>query len=594
CSDRVRFLSREKNGRPSRDIVPMKGSDFLSEQMRLASALLDMGVGREDRVAIFADNSVRYAAAVFAILSVGAVLVPIYPTTTETEAANIVRHCSPMLIFAGDIAQYQKALPALTAVNSPLRMMITFFPRDRQESNVIDYGEALNRGERAGKAEAVLASLSPLGESDPAALIYTVSSPSNPRGAMLTHGNLLAQRNLSHLLSVGESDTRLAHLPFGHIFGLAEDLMGAALSGATLSISKTFETGEVLENIRRTGPTIICSVPRLYEKMFAHVAGRIRLRPAPIRFLYQKAVRTGRDCFARESAGVPIPRGTRVLKKLFAPVYKNLMKGLNIHNTRLLISAGGALSPAVAEIAGGLGRPIMEGYGLTESLPMLNINPPHRIKPGTLGPPVLGVTERISQDGEVLVKGPMIFSGYYNNKAENEAAFTPDGYYRTGDIGAFDADGHLVITGRLRDRITLSSGQIIRPRNIEKHFENDGFTEYLCTVGENRRYVAALICPEFNALRAYQRQHRLGCETGEQLVRHPAIVELFKGLVSTVNAALPEYERIVKFTLMPDGFSVDTGEISPTFKLRRQFIQEKYAALIDAMYPSGDRTALDI
>jgi long-chain acyl-CoA synthetase len=584
--DRITFLSREKDGVDADRFIPMRAGEFLEKQIAIASGLLDLGVRKEDRVAVFAENSVRYAITVFAILSAGAVFVPIYPTTTAVEAEHIVYHSSAKCLFVGHIAQLQKSLPFAGRVKSPVKKVITLYPDRSSDGLVGDFDTLLTQGARAGRADDVVASVRALTRDDTAVLLYTLSSLTNPRGALLSHGNFLSQRALSDVFGITHEDTRLAHLPFGHIFGLVADLFASAACGSTLCITRTFDTTEILRYIGETSPTIICSVPRLYEKMYVDFVHMINSRPRMVRGLYRHAIKKGRDCFVRECNGAHTP-ASRLTGALMKPVYRSIRRSLGLSNTRLLISAAGQLPSNIAHIAGGVGLPIIEGYGLTETLPIINVNPPGKIKPGTQGPPVDSVVEKFSHDGEILVKGPTVFQGYFNNPAENEAAFTPDGFYRTGDTGHFDEDGYLVLTGRLKDRILLSSGRDVRPRNIEKHFEREFLFDYFCVVGDGRAYTAALVCPNFTALRQYARDHHIEFTEERELAHHPEIERLFKKKIDEVNGLLASYEQVRKFKLMPERFTIESGEITPTFKLRRLFIHEKYRDVIDSMYPSS-------
>ncbi len=588
------FLSREKNGVPADAFFPVKSSEFLDRQISLAAGLLDLGIQKGDRIAVFAENSVGYALAVFAILSIGAVFVPVYPTTTAVEAENIVNHSRPKLIFAGNISQYQKALPVLNRVKTPLKKMIVMYPSKSPDPGVIELEDLIKKGGQSGRTAEVIGMLESVTEDDTAALIYTTSSPASPRGALLSHGNFIAQRKLVDIFSLTAKDVHLAHLPFGHIFGLMADLFSSAASGATLVICKTFETGEILQYIKETRPTVICSVPRLYEKMYTDIVHMNNSRSAFVRYIYRNAMRTGRDCFIQECEGT-LPRWRlRTMRALFRPVLASVKRALSLQKTRLLISAGGLLPVQIAHLAGGLGLPIIEGYGLTETLPIINVNLPGQIRPGTLGPPLADVEERIADDGEVLVKGPMVFRGYYDNDKENALAFTDDGFYRTGDMGQFDEKGYLTITGRIKDRIVLSSGKIIRPRNIEKHFEHDTWFNYFCVVGDNSRYVSALICPNHGMLREYAKDHHIPFTDDDDLLSRKEVFELYKKKVAEVNSILPNYEQVKKFTLMRCAFSIESGEITPTFKLRRQYIHEKYKDAIDSMYPQSGKVIRDL
>ena len=585
---RTAIISREKNGHVVSEMVPIKACEFVEQQLCLAAALLELGVEKGDTVAIYSPNSARYAIELFAILSIGAVFVPVYPTTTEEEVDLLLRHSESRFVFAGDLMQFQKAFAILNRVKSPLKKLMVNYHVDTGNPGVISYDELIRLGRRSGRIVQAAQMLRDVALDDLAALIYTPGTTGIPKGALLTHGNFLAQRRLLELFNVTDKDVRLAHLPFSHVFGLSADLFSAIGTGSLLCIMRSFETEEVLEYIREVRPTIICSVPRMYEKICVNIVQGLQHRGRLRRSLASLAIRVGRSHYLARISKRRVPLLLSLAKRALYPQLRRIRSSLGMGRMRFLVSGGGPLPLEVAYFFGGIGLPITEGYGLTETSPIINVNRPDLNKPGTVGPPLEGVTEKISDEGEILVKGPTVFKGYYQNEEEDAVAFTNDGFFRTGDIGIFDEDGYLRITGRIKDLLITSSGKNVAPLYIEKKFENEPYINYICVIGDRRKYLTALVVPDFERLRLYARERNLKFQGDEDLVAHPEVYALYKERIGAINETLARYEQIKKFTLLPNDFSVSGGELSPTFKFRRHHVHEKYRDLIDTMYPSSD------
>lgn len=589
--NKVTFLSKEKNGHPTLEFVPVKSQEFLEQQFYIASALLEFGVEKGDKVAIYASNSVRYAVEIYAILSIGAVFVPLYPTITEEEAEYLIKHSETLIVFVGDVPQYQKGLSIMKKVKSPIRKLIANYQVDKKEENVISYNDLIKTGMKTDRINEIISIVKSIQEDEIAALIYTAGTTGSPKGVLLSHKNFMSQRCLIDIFKISGKDTRVAHLPFSHVFGLSADLFLSAYAGTVTCITKTFETEEILKFINEVKPTILCSVPRMYEKLCINVLETINQYKIFKRLSYTFAIQIGREIYIRKKSGKLISPLLRLLKLLYFPILRKLRQMLSLHKSRLLFCGGGPLPLEVAYFFNGIGLPLREGYGLTETSPTINVNRPGGSKAGTLGPPVPGAIEKIADDGEILVKGPMVCKGYYKNPEEEELAFTLDGFFKTGDIGLFDDNGNLIITGRIKDLIITSAGKNIAPLRIEKRFENEPFINYICVVGDGRKYITALVVPEFQLLRKYAKDNNIKFNTDNDLIENPEIINFYKHKINQVSDTLAKYEQIKKFTLMANDFSVQGGELSPTFKFRRQNVHEKYKDIIDKMYPSSDTIA---
>ena len=506
---------------------------------------------------------------------------------------ELLRHSEARILCAGDQAHFQKSFAVLNKVKSPIKRLITFYNAKADHNQVISFTQVRKAGREAARYNEVLDIINGLSAEDNAALIYTPGTSGSSRGAMLTHGNFLSQREALDIFGFTENDVRLAHLPFSHVFGLSADLFTSAYTGSVMAISTTFETEEIYRNVAEVQPTILCSVPRMYEKVYINVVHTVnRFNPVK-RFFYHLALHVGRDLYIAEVENKSKPLLTRFLGGLLKPVFNNLRKMIHMKNVRIIFSGGAPLPIEVSYFFGSIQLPIVEGYGLTETSPLVTVNRPEKNKPGTVGAPIPGAQVRISDEGEIQVKGPMVFNGYYKATPEDEEeSFTSDGYLKTGDVGFIDEDGYLRITGRLKDLIITSGGKNIVPLNIEKKFEAEPLINYICVVGDKRKYLSALIVPNFHLLRVHARENGIAYCDDEELVNKPEIQNLYKKRINEVCEQLAPYEQIKKFTILSHDFSVKSGELSPTFKFRRNQIHDKYQDLIDKMYPASDSARL--
>lgn len=587
--NRVIFLSKERNGKRADEFVPIRSRKFLEQQFFIAAGLLELGVEKGEFVAVYSPNSLRYAINVFAILSVGAVFVPIYPTLGEEIVEYLLYDSETRYIFVGDEYQYEKVYTIMNKVRSPLRRVIANFPAGTNEQGVLTFDQLIAIGEKSERIDEVVERIRDLSEDDLAAMLYTLDSDGVFKGAMLSHGNFIAQKEVTRFITMGSDDVRLAHLPLSHVFGLSADLFGSALVGSSMAICSSFETEEILRNISEIQPTLINSVPRMYEKIYIYVTQRIGRLGRIRRAVYRAALELGKTCFIKHVQGESIPLPERMLERVYSIVFRRIRRSLGLSNIRYLFSGGGPLSVDVAYFFGSIGLPILEGYGLTETAPVINMNRPESIRPGTVGPPIPGIEERISEEGEILVRGPVVFRGYYKMSNEmRDEIFTEDGFFKTGDIGTFDEDGNLIITERLKDIIITSGGKNVAPMMIEQRFDQENLIDHICIVGDRRKYLTALVVPNFENLIRYARDYNITYKDRGDLVNNKEIIALYKNSIDRISNTFARFEQIKKFSLLPNEFSVETGELSANYKFRRNFIEQKYKDIIDEMYPSSE------
>ena len=439
----VTFFAKEKNGHPQKHFLPVRSGEFLEQQFNCAAGLLENGVRRGDFVAVYSSNSFRHAIEIFAILSIGAVYVPIYPTLTEEEVFYILSHSGSRVLFAGGLGQYQRAYNVFTRVKSPLRKLIVDFPLGSPGEKVLTFENLLRKGERANRTEEVLELIKETAGNDLAALVYTPGTTGIPKAAMLTHGNFIAQSPLAGLFDITSKDIRHSHLPFSHVFGLSSDLFASALIGSKIAISRSFDTEEIISDIEEIRPTVMCSVPRIYEKLYIHAIEAINRFGFLKKFLYSVALNAGRDYYIRKVNGKTIPFPVKLLRGIFSPLFGKIKKINSMEKMRVLFSGGGPLNIAVSYFFGSIGLEILEGYGLTETSPVINVNIPGKCRPGTVGPPIEGAEEKISDEGEILVRGPMVCGGYYNYRGEDVGDFfSTEGFFVPGTWACL----HLMVT----------------------------------------------------------------------------------------------------------------------------------------------------
>jgi long-chain acyl-CoA synthetase len=514
----------------------------------LGKALLARGVRKGDAVAVLARTRLEWLLLDWAIMSIGAVVVGLYPSNTASECAYILGHSEAVLVFVEDDAQREKLesvrgeLPALGGI-VPFADMLAF--------------EAEGRTHEGAQPE-------PVSEDDLATLIYTSGTTGPPKGCMLTHRNLVnaATRATS---STDQDDVVLLFLPMAHSFARIAH-QGSAFNGATVAL--VADVARVPEALQRTHPTFLPAVPRVYEKIHANTLGEIERATGSKRALGRWALGVGLRASRQRRGGGSLPPLLAVQERIadvivFAKVKKRLGGRL-----RLGISGAAPLGIDVLEFFSALGILVIEGYGLTETSSSLTVNEEEAYKLGTVGRAVAGCDVKLDEDGEILVKSPSVFVGYYKDPEATAAAFTEDGWFRTGDVGEIDDDGYLKITDRKKDLIITAGGKNIAPQNIENALKASRFVSQAVVIGDRRPYVTALITLEQAEVASSGRDPE----------------ELVQEVVDEVNRDRVRVEQIKKFRILDRDFSQEDGELTPTLKLRRRVVHEHFADEIERLY----------
>lgn len=562
--------------------------DWFDRIRDLSLGLSSLGVTTGDRVVIMSESRPEWLVADMAILIQGAVVVPVYSTLTPAQAKYIIQDAGARIAFVSTAEQLEKIqrirheLPMLEAV-------IVFEPPEKISTSVLSLEAVATRGHARlmgewGIGREFRDKAREVRPEQLATIIYTSGTTGEPKGVMLSHRNLVSNLIAGHaIVPVNDTDTSLSFLPLSHSFERLVSYVYLA-NGVTIVFAESMETvGRDLVAVR---PTVMTGVPRVYEKFQARILERGAALPQPRRTLFHWGVTVAR---ARARAGAPGRSVGGVLglesavadRLVFAKIRASVGGRL-----RCLVSGSAPLPLDVAEFFAGIGLPITEGYGLTETSPVVTANPMGAPRLGTVGKPIPGVEVRIAEDGEVLVRGPNVMIGYYN-KREDTAAVLKDGWFHTGDIGALDPDGFLRITDRKKDLLVTSGGKKIAPQPIEATLKRSPLVTEAVLLGDRRRFAAALIVPDFTALE--RRLKDLGRPPADRdvLIHRDDVLALYDEIVESLNRELSQFERIKKFRLLPREFSIESGELTPTMKVKRKAVEQHWRPEIDELYREG-------
>lgn len=542
-----------------------------------AAGLKGLGVGRGSRVALMAENRPKWPIADLAIQSLGAATVPIYPTLEPEQVAHILDDSGAQVFIVKD----GESLGRVREVREEVRGLCVIVMQDSFETEEGDV-RRFRDVERAG-AENPASGWEEgwrfLGRDDVATVIYTSGTTGLPKGAVLTHGNILSNlEGVLEALPVYEDDVFLSFLPLSHVFERTCGQFYALSVGATIYYAESVE--KVPENLREIKPTVVPSVPRLYEKMYDRVRTTISEAPRLRRKLFDAAINAGKRKYAIERGGGGVGRALGLQLKLYDRlVFRKLREAVG-GRVRFFVSGGAKLNAEVGEFFYAAGVRVMEGYGLTETSPVISCNRLERPRFGTVGLPLSNLEVRLSEEREVLVRGPSVMRGYLDNEEANAESFTEDGYFKTGDIGEFDEAGYLKITDRAKNLIVLSTGKNVAPQPIETALVATQHISQSVVLGDGRKYVSALIVPDYEAVR-----RSLDTDIpDERLCEEERVRSLVEKDVEAATKGFADYERPKRFAILPREFSQEEGELTPTLKVKLRVVREHYAEVIERLY----------
>ena len=558
-----------------------------SDTVRVVSnALLNLGVKVQENVGVFSQNSIQYLFCDFGAWGIRAVTIPFYATSSEQQIQFMVSDAKVRFLFVGEQDQYDKARRVFATCKT-LERIIIFDKAVRisgKDANVMYFEDFLKLGENLPRQTEVDALTAQASMDDIANILYTSGTTGDSKGVILTCGQYHAAMEANNkCVPVGEKDRVLNFLPFTHIFEKGWKILSLT-KGATLIVNTC--PMEVQQSMRETHPTCMSSVPRFWEKVYMGVMEKIEKSSAPKRQLFLHAMNVGKKHnIDYLSKGRRPPLALHLeYEMLNKTVFSLVRKELGLEHAHFFPTAGATVNPKVEEFVHSIGINMIVGYGLTESLATVSCN--HLGEPytvGGVGIPIEGIDVRISSEGEVLLKGPTITRGYYNRDDLTKAAFTDDGYFKTGDSG-YLKDGELFLKERIKDLYKTSNGKYIAPQMIESKLLVDKYIDQIAIIADQRKFVSALIIPVYSLLEEYAREHQIPFESREQLCASPQINEMMKERIDTLQQQLAHYEQIKRFTLLPHHFSMERGELTNTLKIKRRVLNENYRKEIDAMY----------
>ncbi len=561
-------------------------NDFSTKVKTVSNALLNMGVKVQENIGVFSQNCPQYLFCDYGAWGVRAVTIPFYATSSEQQIQYIVNDAKIRFLFVGEQEQYDKAKRVMSLCPTLERIVVfdASVALNRSDANAIYFDDFLKLGEGFPRQTEVAKLSSEATFEDLANILYTSGTTGDSKGVMLTYGQYHAALAANaKCVNVREEDRVLDFLPFAHIFEKAWAILSVSV-GARLIINN--DPKRVQQSMRETNPTCMSAVPRFWEKVYAGVMEKIENSSTVSQRIFNYALSVGRkhniDYLSRGKRP-PISLSIKyntINKTLFAKIRKEL----GLVNPNIFPTAGAAISPHIEEFVHSVGINMIAGYGLTESLATVTCD--HHGEPytvGSVGRLVDGLEMKISEEGEVLLKGPTIFKGYYNRKDVTEESFTPDGFFKTGDVG-YIKNGELFLTERIKDLFKTSNGKYIAPQMIESRLMVDKYIDQIAIIADERKFVSALIVPEYRLLEAYaQSRGKINLST-EELCADADVNAMLKERIDTLQQQFAYYEQVKRFTILPAPFTMESGELTNTLKLRRRVVNERYKAIIDKMY----------
>ena len=568
--------------------------DRFAEIVRhFSTALRELGVKPEEHVAILSENRPEWTLADFAILAANAVTIPVYPTLLPWQVEFILNDSGATMVICSTDEQLQKVLqirPKCPAI----REIIVCDEAAKRPAGVRTFDSVVALGaeaeKRGGRAEFDRL-LTARKASDLATIIYTSGTTGNPKGAMLTHGNISSNVVATvGLLPIRVGDVALCILPLSHSLERSADF-ALFHEGACIAYAEALP--KVAENLEEVKPDLFVAVPRLFEKMHSRIMETVATAPPLKQKLFRWALEIAKERLPYRVSGDPMPRAL-AMKAIVADklVFTKIKKRLG-GRIRAILSGGAPLSPELAAFFIGAGIEILEGYGLTETSPVIAVNTLEHRKLGTVGRPIPGVEVKIAADGEILSRGPHIMKGYYNNPVATAQAIDSDGWFHTGDIGLLDDDGFLKITDRKKDLIINAYGKNIAPQPLENLLKSSPYIGTPVLIGDRRRYLSALLIPNFEKLEREAKEMGIAFSTREELVGDPRVKMIFQREIDRFNANLDRQEQIRRYAILPHDFTIETGEMTPSMKVKRKVVDEKYKHLIDEMYSEENAQEID-
>lgn len=560
--------------------VPISSQEFDDMVRHFSLGLKDLGMERGDKLIILSENSPLWTMADLANLCIGGITVPIYCSLVPDQIKYIIEDSDASIVVCSSPELWEKVL----VVKNELTKVRHFISLQAEPAEgVMTLAEVKARGKKKAEEdpelfERLAAAVQP---QDIASIIYTSGTTGVPKGVMLRHSNFISNiKAVDSIIEFTRNDTVLSFLPLSHVLERMVTFT-YLYKGCSVAYAESLDT--LGENLLEIQPHIMVNVPRALEKIYAKVIDNVLASSLLKRKIFFWAVKVGKEYGRRKLAGQPIP-GSLIRKRNLA--YKLVFSKIIAKTggrVRFFVSGGAALSKDIAEFFYALGLIILEGYGLTETSPVISVNTFEKMKFGTVGHPIPGVEVKIADDGEILTRGPHVMAGYYKMEAETNSAIQ-DGWFYTGDIGHFDEEGFLVITDRKKDIIVTAGGKNVAPQLIENNVKISPYIANIVAVGDKRRFISALVVPDFDKLEQFAQNENITYSNHEELCKHERIISLIEEEIEKYTQNLASYEKIKKIILLTRDFHIDKGEMTPSYKVRRSIVEERYKDQINLLY----------
>jgi long-chain acyl-CoA synthetase len=566
---------------------PISSEELLRRVRRVALGLHALGLRRGDRAGILSESSPEWVVADLGCQFAGVVNVPLYPTLAPQQVCYIVEDSGALLLFVQHREAYERVREALAGC-AALSTVVLLTGESKGGEGVLTLAELEARGAKLEEEQPRLLEglYGAVGPDDLATIIYTSGTTGEPKGVMLTHSNVVSNLvGTSERLAFAPGDVALSVLPLSHVFERGAMYMYLH-HGAKVFFAEAIE--RIGDNMREVRPTIVVAVPRLFEKIYERIKDKAaeggRVKAALLMWAVGVGKRWAHATVWKKPVGPLLRLEYGVASRLVFSKWREATGG----RIRLFCSGGAALPEELGLVFYGAGLPIVQGYGLTETSPVICVNGPDDNRIGTVGQPIRHVEVRTAPDGEIETRGPNVMRGYYNKPDATREVFTDDGWFRTGDIGALDGEGYLRITDRKKELFKTSGGKYVAPQPVEQLIKQSRFVSQVVLVGNGRKFPAALIVPDWEMLRSYAQHKGLDCQTPADFCRHPRVIDLLQRQVDSLTADLARYERVKRVALLEKELTIDGGELTPTLKVKRRVIDEKYKHVIDRIYEEAE------
>lgn len=570
------FMLYKKEGR----YVPISTQEFADRVKHFSLGMKDLDLGAGDKMIILSENRPEWIISDIANLCLGGVTVPIYTTLVPDQVKYIIDDSDAKIVLCSNPELWEK----IKAAKSELSKVIHYISFDPGAPEwALSFEQVLEKGkkldaENPGLFEKMASEVKP---GDLATIIYTSGTTGLPKGVMLTHSNFVSNVTSSaSLLPFSDKDTSMSLLPLSHSF---ERMVTYCYiyKGCTIGYAEGFDTAA--QNFLELKPHLMAVAPRVLEKFYSKVMDNVLASSSLKRKIFYWAMKVGKKYAQRKLEKQPVSGMLNFKRKIAHKLVFSKIIAKTGGRIRFFISGAAPLSKDIGEFFYAMGLVVMEGYGLTETSPVISVNTFDNVKFGSVGPPIPGVEVKIAEDGEIFAKGPNVMKGYYKMEEETKEVFEGE-WFKTGDIGHLDEEGRLVITDRKKDMIVTAGGKNVAPQPIENLLKTNPYIENALTIGDRRKFISALIVPNFDKIEEYAKFNNILYETLGDLVKNEKILRFMEGEVDRATPNIANYEKVRKISLLERDFEIDKGEMTPTYKVKRNIVEEKYRSAIDAMY----------